>query len=968
MTAPGFVIAEASLPLPYDRAAAARTLAELDAAGAAAVSDPAVRKLLEAASGNSPYLARLMVREAAFLPDLFVRGPDSVLAGLEAEARDTGAQSEIGPAMARLRIAKRRMALALALADIAGLYDLARVTAALTGFADAAVQGSLRFLLARAAEETGLAETDGAKLEAATGLVVLAMGKHGARELNYSSDIDLIVFYEAERFAFSKDGDKRAPAVEIVKGLVKLMAETTADGYVFRVDLRLRPDAGATQIAISTEAAELYYESMGQNWERAAMIKARACAGDAEVSARFLGNLAPYIWRKYLDYAAIEDIHSIKRQIHAHVGHGRIAIRGHNLKLGRGGIREIEFFAQTQQLILGGRNPALRAPATLDALAAFAGRGLIASEVERDLRDAYLFLRKLEHRLQMIEDQQTHTLPKTQEGLDHVARFMGYAETEAFKDDLRGHLERVQAHYAKLFERSAPLGAKAGSLVFTGVENDPETVATLGGMGFTRAGDVASIIRGWHHGRIRATRSPRARELLTKLTPALLDALAKTADPDAAFTQFDRFLSGLPAGVQVFSLFFVNPDLLNLVAEIAGSAPRLAHHLGRAPNVLDALLDPDFLGELPDKETLAARYAGRLGPAPGYEDALGLARHFAKEEMFRVGVQVIRGRAKPEKAGPAYTGLAEAIIAGLKPFVEQELARAHGHIAGGALAVVALGKLGGREMTASSDLDLVFVYEYAAEASDGAKPLDPTLYFARAAHRFIAALTAHTAEGGLYDVDMRLRPSGNKGPIAVRLETFANYHEREAWTWERLALTRARVVAAPPAFGAKVDAAIRSALTTEIDAAKVLGDARAMREKIAREFPGRDPWDIKYAPGGLVDIEFVAQTMQLVRAPAAPSVLDQNTIAALEKLECAGVLGAGDAQTLIAAARLQHALTHVLRIAVEGAFRADEATSGLKALIARAAGAADFSGAEAMLRDTQAKTRAIFDRLIPAGE
>src|ERR1700749_1465690 len=354
--------------------------------------------------------------------------------------------------MAILRRAKRKAALAIALADIARRWDVEQVTRALSSFADAGVKGALRFLLREAATRAELPERDGARLEAQTGLGGLAMGKYGAFELNYSSDIDLVVFYDPRRFPFRKRDDPRGAAVDIVKGLVKLLSEVTADGYVFRVDLRLRPDAGATQVAISTDAAEAYYEGMGQNWERAAMIKARACAGDLAAGTEFLEAIKPFVWRRSLDYAAIEDIHSIKRQIHAHGKHGDIAVAGHNVKLGRGGIREIEFFAQTQQLILGGRNPALRSPVTLDAIEALRSTGLVSDEAASDLSAAYLFLRTLEHRLQMIEDQQTHTMPKSAEEIAHIACFMSFASTAALGTVLLHHLNTVQGHYLRLFE------------------------------------------------------------------------------------------------------------------------------------------------------------------------------------------------------------------------------------------------------------------------------------------------------------------------------------------------------------------------------------------------------------------------------------------------------------------------------------------------------------------------------------
>jgi len=949
-------------PLPFDSARVQRTLEALGEHGF--VPDANTEPLVEGVFGNSPFLSRLAIREPEILARYFRQGPTTALSNAIARAEAIGGLDDEAIAMRELRRAKRAAALAIALADIGGVWPLEEVTKSLTQFADAGVRGALRFLLRKAGALHGMAARDGAALEAATGLTVLAMGKYGAYELNYSSDIDLIVFYDAERFPFAKRGDARGAAVDIARGLVKLLAEITADGYVFRTDLRLRPDAGATQVAISLEAAEAYYESLGQNWERAAMIKARPCAGDPDTGAAFKALIEPFIWRRHLDFAAIEDIHSIKRQIHAYAGHGEIAVAGHNIKLGRGGIREIEFFAQTQQLILGGRHPSLRAPSTLDALRALAAHGTIAEETAADLTRAYRYLRTLEHRLQMIEDEQTHTVPKSSEGVAHVSCFMGYDDVDKFRMALTGTLESVQGHYARLFQREADLTDVHGSLVFTGVEDDPETLQTLRAMGFGVPSQVAGAIRAWHHGRIRAMRSARARELLTKLIPAILKALAETADPDAAFVQFDRFLSNLPSGVQLFSLFMARPDFLALLAKIVGSAPRLAIHLARTPATLDALLDADFLRSLPDREHLDQSLGRQL--QGDFEEQLDGARRFAREENFRVGVQLVDGAAKAAEAGAAFARVAESVIAGLLPVVVYELAASAGRVPGAEFAVIALGKLGGREMTASSDLDLVFVYDVpeGVESSDGAKSLSPTLYFARLAQRLIAALTTPTGAGTLYDVDMRLRPSGNKGPAAVSLKTFADYHERESWTWEHLALTRARLVAGPKMLGARVEAEIATRLAQPREPSRILADARNMREKIATQYPGRNRWDLKYAPGGLIDIEFLAQTFQLIHAPARPDILDTNTIAALEKIAAAGFMKEVDARLLIEAAGLEQALTQILRIALDETLEADTASAGLKALLARAGGTADFAALERELFARQDAVRAVFNRLM----
>jgi glutamate-ammonia-ligase adenylyltransferase len=927
--------------------------------------DGAARALLEGAFGNSAYLARLALRDPGGLADYFAQGPDALVTGAAAQALAVGSLNDEAEAMAQLRQAKRRAALAIALADVAGDWELEAVTGALSRFADAAVQGALRFLLLQAAAARArLAERDPATLEATTGLIVLAMGKYGAFELNYSSDIDLVVFYDAARFPFAKKGDPRGAAVDIVRGLVKLIAERTGGDYVFRVDLRLRPDAGATQVAISTDAALDYYEAMGQNWERAAMIKARACAGDPRVAADFAAGIAPFIWRRNLDFAAIADIHSIKRQIHAHGGHSEIAVAGHNIKLGRGGIREIEFFAQTQQLILGGRNRRLREPGTVAALTALAGEGVVTAEAARDLAEAYRFLRTLEHRLQMVADEQTHTLPP-EDGLAHIATFMGFAGREAFAAALTHTLQTVQDHYAQLFESEPELSTAQGSLVFTGVEDDPETLATIAAMGFKDPAHVSGAIRGWHHGRIPAMRSSRARELLTQLTPAILEALGTTADPDAAFAGFDRFLSNLSYGVQLFSLFLARPHFLRLLARIVGSAPRLATHLARNTATLDALLDADFLSSLPARAALQAALARQMGSA--YEDALDGARRFTREEIFRVGVQIVEGAAKAEAAGPALTAIAETVIAGLLPRVEAELALTAGHLPGSSFCVIAMGKLGGREMTASSDLDLVFVYDLpdGVEASDGPKPLSPTLYFARLAQRLISALTTPTGAGTLYEVDMRLRPTGNKGPAAVSLRSFVEYHASESWTWEHLALTRARVVAGEARARDALSEAIRRRLTAPKDGAKVIADARDMRLRMAETFSDQNPWDLKYARGGLVDIEFIAQALQLVHAAEHPDVLNSNTVAALHNLHAAGVLADADTQALVAAAQLQHALTQVLRVALDETPKSlDEATPGLKALLVQAGAAADFTALEAQLFALQAQARSVFERLM----
>ena len=953
------------VPEVFDAALGQRTLEALgERAG-----EGRLRDLIGAVASNSPYLARLLEREADNLVLDLSGDPRVRLAAMLASLRF----DELPPRadmMRRLREVKRRGALLIALADLGGVWDLDEVTGALTRLADATLGCSLRYAMVEAIGRGRFQPGDTEDPADESALFLLAMGKYGAHELNYSSDIDFSCYFNAERLPVAANVEPREFAVRLTQTAVALMQEATADGYVFRCDLRLRPDAGSTQIAVSTRAAETYYESMGQNWERAAMIKARPCAGDLAEGARFLSNLEPFVWRKYLDYAAIEDIHSIKRQIHAHGGHGEVAIAGHNIKLGRGGIREIEFFAQTQQLILGGRIPTLRQPRTVEALAALAQRGIIAEQTRADLEETYVFLRTLEHRLQMIEDEQTHTLPKTPEGLSNVARFMGFGVTQSFSDTLRDHLLRVQSHYAKLFEGKPSLSEETGSLVFTGVDEDPETVGTLRKLGFSQPEAVSATIRGWHHGRIRATRSEKAREKLTALMPLLLQALGNTANPDVAFTRFDKFLSGLPSGVQVFALLYSNPRLLGLIAEIVGTAPRLADHLAVRPALLDVLIDVDFLRHQPSLGELAESVAALMKGAKTFEDKLDVARRWTKDQQFRVGLQLLRGEIDGVSAGYAFADVAETVICALNDAVVEATAAAHGQVADGAMVVIAMGRLGGREMTAASDLDLIFVYDHAKEAvaSDGARPLAPSLYFARASQRLISALTVMTGEGGLYEVDMRLRPSGNKGPVAVSFETFAKYQAEEAWTWERLALTRARVVAGPEVLRERVETVVRSSLTTPRDGALVLADVAEMRGRLDRERSAKSAWDLKEAKGGLVDVEFIAQGLQLVHGQRQANVLRTNTLDALAALERAGVLDDTTAGELRAAATLFQSITQVLRLTVDGGFSAAEASPSLKALIARCAGAGSFEAIEPRLAEIEVGVRRQFEALIgPVG-
>ncbi|MBI3507205.1 MAG: bifunctional [glutamine synthetase] adenylyltransferase/[glutamine synthetase]-adenylyl-L-tyrosine phosphorylase [Proteobacteria bacterium] len=925
------------------------------------------RAALGAVFGNSPHLTSLVLGDPAFAARLLQAGPDKVFAATLAETRKSFGKPVETPALMKgLRQMKKRCALAIALADIAGLWDVPRVTAAISQTAETALDLACRHLLRKAARRDGLVLADKAIPEKGSGLVVLGMGKLGAGELNYSSDVDLIVLYDTERVRGPDPDELQSVFVKLVRNLVKIMEARDQDGYVFRTDLRLRPDPAATPLALSTLAAETYYESIGQNWERAAMIKARAVAGDREAGEKFLGILRPFIWRRHLDFAAIADIHAIKRQIQAHRGGEAIALHGHNVKIGRGGIREIEFYAQTQQLIWGGRDPALRVPATIAALKALAAAGRAQPEAVADLEPAYSFLRTLEHRLQMIADEQTQTLPEDSGEWERLAAFMGFADGKAFGARLRAVFETVAGHYARLFEE-APAKPGASSLVFIGLEDDPGTLAALERLGFREGPTIATAVRGWHAGRWRCTRSPRARELLGELAPRIVEAFARTSQPDAGFVRFDRFLEALPAGVQLFSLFQANPDLVDLTAEIMGTAPHLAEAIATRVHLLDAVLTPSFFGPPPGKVALIADLARANEQARDFQDRLDIARRWRHEHGFQIAVQLLRQALAAPAAGSALSDIADCTLASLLDSCQDEFARAHGRLPGSEFAILALGKLGGRELTVTSDLDIVMVYSVPPklEFSDGPKPLSPSHYYARMASRFMTAMSAATAEGSLYEVDLRLRPQGAKGPLASEIAGFEAYVLDEAWTWEHMALTRARVVCGGSRVSALAMAAIAKAIAKKREPAKLAAEIADMRLRMAAERKAASVWQIKDWRGGLVDVEFLVQQALLASAAKVPGLVDPNTADAIGRLEKAKIFTKAEAATLVEAHTLYSAIQALLRLTVDEAFDAATAPEALKALLVRATGSVDFSGLEAKLTASANAVRALLEKRLP---
>lgn len=921
MTEPPFLSRITRSPMPFDAAQGA------DAKARFSDLKPELAGLLAGTAGCSPYLKALMEREEPWLRDALTLPPETALvAELDALAALTVETLASG-----LRQAKRRVALLTGLADLGGVWPLGAVTGALSELADRAVDLCLRRFIA---EEIRRGKLPGATPEdAATagGMFALAMGKGGARELNYSSDIDLICLFDQDRYGADWQ-EARAAFIRTTRKMAATLSDITHEGYVFRTDLRLRPDASVTPVCISMAAAEAYYEAQGRTWERAAYIKARPAAGDLAAGARFLKALTPFVWRKHLDFAAIQDAHDMRLRIRDHRKlHGPITLEGHNMKLGVGGIREIEFFTQTRQLIAGGRDPDLRDRSTVGGLAALADKGWVAPEVAEDLTALYRAHREIEHRLQMVADNQTHDLPNSPEGIARIAHFCGESDVDRFRAGLKDRLRRTDALTEGFF---APGQVEAG----------PEL-----------SDSARNIVESWRN--YPALRSERAVRIFKRLRPTLLKSLRKAANPDEALLALDGFLAGLPAGVQLFSLFEANPVLIDLIVDIAGTTPALARHLSRNAGVLDAVIGGSFWAPWPGAGQLQIRLAAAMAEVPDYEGKLDTARRLMKEWHFRVGVHHLRGLIDAFEAGKSYADLAEAVVAALWPVVGAEFARKHGAAPGRGAAVLGMGSLGAGRLNAGSDLDLIVIYDaQGAEASDGPKPLAARPYFARLTQAMVTALTARTAEGRLYEVDMRLRPSGRQGPVATSLESFRSYQMDEAWTWEHLALTRARVLAGDPALAEDVEAIRRQVLATKSTGAMVLADVAEMRARLQLAKPPSGSWEAKNGAGRLMDIELLAQTVAL-RAASPARRVEQQLHAGVK----GGDLSVSDETALLDGYRLLWRLQAGTRLLTDHALDLATLGEGGRAFLVRETGAPDAASLSARLEAAVAATTAAID-------
>lgn len=904
---------------------------------------------------GSPFLANLMEQ----WPVDSVAALTGDTAKTEGEITDLLADAEtasdIASAMKALRQARTRFALLNGLMDITGQWPIMEAAARMSRFADEAVQQATDFLLRQAHIKGDIALPDINNPAQGCGLTILAMGKFGARELNYSSDIDLIILFDHETAPYTGRKSPHEFFVRLAKDLVKLLQERTEDGYVFRVDLRLRPDASMTPLALSMEAATSYYESTGETWERSAMIKARPVAGDLALGQEFLTTIRPFIWRRNLDFAALDDVMNVTRQIRSNRREPTNPPAGLNIKLGRGGIREIEFFAQAQQLIAGGRNQTLRQAPTLAALNALQEEELLEPATNAKLQTAYVALRQLEHRLQMTMDEQTQTLPPQEEALTRLAHFAGFADVSALNSFLENHRTFVRTTFDGFFD-AAGLGDDATD------NADCTELATK--LNYQNPEAVAAMVDRWQAGSYRAFRSPRSRELARDMTQSILETFAAADGGDDALSRFDGFLSHLPTGVQLFALVRAHDWLLDELHAVLSTAPELGLMLEQKPALLDILLDVQSDERVLSPDQAKDDLAFLLNSARSYEEALDFARRWYADHRFLIGVRQIAGRLSAAEAGRALTNCMDATIFCLKTHVESTFTELHGHMPGGSFAILALGKLGARELSATSDIDLIFIYDFdeTAKQSDGPKPLSPGHYYQRLGQRMVTALSAPTAEGRVAEVDMRLRPQGQSGPLCTRLTSFASYYGEggPAWTYELQALLKARVLSAPPALEAAIDATLHNIQTADRDAPTIRADIAAMRTRMDKHFADRDPWSIKQVRGGLVDIEFILQAQALVHG--AEEVIDlKNMAAAIQACADHGWLTKEAATLLQEAHSLYTTVQSLRRLCLTGRFAEDELPQAFASLLTRATETASIPALRERLSDLQHRVLTLFE-------
>ena len=902
---------------------------------------------------HAPHLDRLCLQHGDDLPRIEAGDTAGILA--EARAEFLGAveasrdEDRVTRAVRRYRM---RVNHAVAVTDFLGLAGIEEHMLWLSETAESAVDAVAGWIC----RQSPLGESANGRW------FILALGKLGSHELNYSSDVDLIVItLPGQAEDAGEDGDReQGEFIRMTRRLVSILSQPTADGVGWRVDLRLRPDPGATPVAIRLDAALSYYESFARTWERSAFIRSRAIAGNRAEGEAFLEALAPFIWRRSLDFTVLEDMRVMLRR----EGRGGDLL-GFNIKNGIGGIRGVEFFVHVQQLIAGGREPALRVRRTVEALDALAAGGWITGGQAGRLASAYREWRRLEHRLQMVGDGQTHQLPKLAEAMDSFAALCGHPDADSLRRAVTALGDQVVADTADLVQRiGTSEEAVDGDPLVKWLEDqdqhEEEVLEALREMGFRHPENILPVCQGWMAGRIPALASERTRGIMARLLPKLLAQFAEHEHPDTLFSHFSQLLDGLPTGLQLLSLLQSNTDLAATILTVFATVPKQSATLIRHPEVLDSMMYNTFWDAGHDWGERHRQLAEALERGRDYEDRLDILRRVRREWEFQTATHILTRAIDTEQAGEDLTRIAEISLQAVIPHVAGHMRDLHGAVGGGGISVLALGRLGAGNMTVESDLDLIFVYDADEDSqSDGPRPVAGRVWYPRFGQQIISALTASTSEGRCYAVDMRLRPSGNAGPAAVQADGFRQYQEEKAWLWEHMALIKARQVGGfrHDALVPGIEAAIDAALGKPREAATIRAEVADMRGKLAAAHPPQSPFDLRHRAGGLMDADFLAQMLQLM--PEADGIRRIGQASkAFPALAGKGLLEAGEAERLAEAATTLNALHQWMRLTGAGF----EESGSLPRPLQDAFGVATPAGLEALIDKAAGTVEAALSR------
>ena len=917
---------------------------------AAALETPAGRGFFSFLCGNSPHLSLLLQRDLELTQALVAEAPDAITARVRADLAAADPGMDRDRLMTFLRRQRNRVAVLAAVYDCFDICGVMECAELLSDMADYAVRLTVSHLLLDRVERGDLERPAGDRW----GYFVLALGKHGSRELNYSSDIDLIVLYDPECVRYTGFRTLGECFVRVTQDLIRILQSRTGDGYVFRTDLRLRPDPASTPVAVTVDFALNYYRRFGRTWERTALIKARPVAGDLAAGAAYLERLAPFIWDEALDFTSVEDIRSVSEQIHDFHGHQAVRAAGHNVKLGRGGIREVEFFVHMHQLAHGGRNRRLRGARLLPMLETLDREHHIMPRETAVLRDAYLLLRRVEHRLQMVNDTQTQKLPESAAGLEHIACFLGLDSAQELVHRIESVAGEVHDLYRTRFNVPESEQGLAAAIL-DGPDDHPDAVARLEAAGFAQARAAIETMQGWAQGRHASTASERARTTIREILQEIVDALGRTRDPDRALVRLDRFLAALPEDLAFFAMLRANTWLLNLIAVVMGSAPRMADVLEGHPRLLQAVLEPSFFLPIPEREELAGELDERLAGRRDAAERVEQVAAWAGDRRFQVAVQALENLVTVDEASTSLSDIAAAVIGRLLRDVLDGMHGQHGPVPGGGCAVVARGRLGAGEMIFGSDLDLLLVADFEAGAqTTGPRPIAARILYRQAAAELVSRLRSRSTYGRLYELDERLRPAGRIEAPVMTLDEFRDHYAGPASTAELMLLTRARVVSGDPGTSAAVTAAIAAALARPRDPGRLLEEVARRREAVAAAHPAADAFDVQHVRGGLADLETLAQYLRLRHAHGAPEVLVGATATCFEALGAADLIPEREASLLAGAVRMQRALQALLRLTWSQGAPVRDAPAAMRRKLATALECAGFDELDAKLRATQA--------------